>query len=61
MDDLVLISPSSRGLRQMVQICEQYAMELSIAFNPVNSKLICFNCVSSNKPLQHFVVNLLML
>ena len=37
-------------LRQMIQICEQYAMEYSIAFIPVKSKLMCFNSVSSDKP-----------
>ena len=48
-DDLALISPSISGLRQMIQICEQYAMEYSIVFNPVKSKLMCFSYVSSDK------------
>ena len=34
----------------MIQICEQYALEYSIVFNPVKSKLMCFNYVSSDKP-----------
>ena len=34
-DDLALVSPSLSRLRQMIQICEQYAMEYSIVFNPV--------------------------
>ena len=46
-DDLALVSPSLSGLRQMIQVCEQYAMEYSIVFNPVKSKLMCFNFVSS--------------
>ena len=49
-DDLALVSPSLSGQRQMIQICEQYAMEYSIVFNPVKSKLMCFNSVSSDKP-----------
>ena len=49
-DDIALVSPSLSGLRQMIHICEQYAMEYSIVFNPVNSKLMCFNSVSSDKP-----------
>ena len=49
-DDLALVSPSLSGLRQMIQTCEQYAMEYSIVFNPVKSKLMCFNAVSSDKP-----------
>ena len=49
-DDLVLISPSLSGLRRMIQICEQYAIEYSIVFNPVKSRLMCFNSVSPDKP-----------
>ena len=49
-DDIALISPSLSGLCQMIQICEQYAMEYSIVFNPVISKLMCFNSVSFDKP-----------
>ena len=49
-DDLALVSPSLSELRQMIQICEQYAMEYSIVFNPVKSKLMCFNSVSSDYP-----------
>ena len=47
---LILFPPSLSGLRQMIQICEQYTMEYSIVFNPVKSKLMCFNYVSSDKP-----------
>ena len=49
-DDIALVSPSLSVLRQMIQICEQYAMEYSIVFNPVKSKLMCFNSVTSDKP-----------
>ena len=49
-DDLVLITSSLSGLRQMIKICEQYAMEYSIVFNPVKSKLMYFNSVSPDKP-----------
>ena len=34
-DVFALVSPSLSLLRQMIQICEQYAMEYSIVFNPV--------------------------
>ena len=34
----------------MIRICEQYAIKYSIVFNPVKSKLMCFNSVSSDKP-----------
>ena len=49
-NDIALVSLSLSGLRQMIQICEQYAMEYSIVFNPVKSKLMYFNYVSSDKP-----------
>ena len=39
-DDIDLASPFLSVLRQMIQICEQYAMEYSIVFNPVKSKLM---------------------
>ena len=37
-DDLALVSPSLSGLCQMIQICEQYAMDYSIVSNLVKSK-----------------------
>ena len=49
-DDLALISPSLTGLHLMIKICDQYAIEYSIVFNPVKSKLMCFNYVSPDKP-----------
>ena len=49
-DDHALISPSLSGLRQMIQICELYAIEYSIVIIPVKSKLMCFNSVSPDKP-----------
>ena len=48
-DDLALDSPSLSGMRQMIQICEQYAMEYYIVFNAVKSNLMCINYVSSGK------------
>ena len=35
-DDLGPVSPSLSGLRQMIQICEQYAMEYSIVLTLSN-------------------------
>ena len=35
-DDIALVSPSLSGLRQMIQICEQYAMEYSIVLTLSN-------------------------
>ena len=47
---IALVSPSLNELRQMIHMCEQYAMEYYIVFNSVKSKLMCFNYVSSDKP-----------
>ena len=49
-DYLALVSQSLSGLRQMIPKCEQCVMEYSIVFNPVKSKLMCFNSISSDKP-----------
>ena len=42
-DDLVLLSPSLYGLRSMIKVCEKYAQDYDILFNPNKSKLMCFN------------------
>ena len=34
----------------MINICEMYAIEFDIIFNPKKSKLLCFNTVSNIKP-----------
>ncbi len=49
-DDIALVVPSLHGLRQMIRICELYAEEFSILFNPKKSKLLCFNPCSDLKP-----------
>ena len=42
-DDLVLLSPSLYVLRSMIKVCEKYAHDYDILFNPKKSKLMCFN------------------
>ena len=49
-DDIALVSLSLSGLRQMIQICEQYTIEYFIVFNPAKSKVMWLNSVSSDKP-----------
>ena len=41
-DDLVIVSPTLFGLRQMIEICEEYAPEMDLLFNPKKSKLLCY-------------------
>ena len=39
-DDLVLISPSKKGIMRLIQTCETFAMEHSMAFNTIKSKFM---------------------
>ena len=47
-DDIVLMSPSIYGLKKMIYICETYAQDYHITFNPAKSKWFCFNVSSSD-------------
>ena len=44
-DDIhvALVSHSIYGLNKMISICESYAQNYHITFNPAKSKLLCFN------------------
>ena len=39
----MLLAPSADALKIMISICEAYAYEFGILFNPRKSKLMCFN------------------
>ena len=41
-DDLTLVSPSVRGLKTMLRICEKYAAQFDIKFNGSKSEAIAF-------------------
>ena len=41
-DDLILLSPSLTGLKNMIKICEEYAAEHDILFNGKKSKYLIF-------------------
>ena len=47
-DDVVLLAPSLAALREMVSICETYATEYHLLFNPSKSKLMYFNISHDN-------------
>ena len=53
-DDVTLIAPSLQSLKQMIKICEEYAKEFDIQFNPSKSKLMCFN----NKDSKEFTISI---
>ena len=42
-DDVTLLAPSKWALKKMLQICDEYALEFSMLFNPVKSKYMVFN------------------
>ena len=48
-DDLVLISPSSRGLHTLLGECEKYGIEHDITFNANKSAILCFRSNSTSK------------
>ena len=42
-DDILLLCPTSSGLRQMIDICEKYADLHDIIFNGIKSKVLVYN------------------
>ena len=61
-DDLSLLCPSLEGLKEMLFICEKYAIAYKIMFNSKKSKFLCFqkqldiapnfnNCISMKDSL----------
>ena len=49
-DDIALISPTIYGLNNMLKVCESFAIDDHITFNPNKKKLICYNIDSSMCP-----------
>ena len=46
-----IVSSTHFGLRQMIEICEEYASEMDLLFNPKNPKLLCYNMLLDVKPV----------
>ena len=56
-DDLVLISPSATGLRELLRICERYGTEHDIKYNPKKSAiLICRSLYTKNVSFAPFSI-----
>ena len=54
-DDLVLLSPSATGLRELLRTCEKYSKEHAIIYNSKKSSvLICKNRATMHVPGQEF-------
>ena len=57
-DDLVLLSPSATGLRELLRTCVKYSKEHAIIYNSKKSSvLICKNRVTMHVPSPSFAVN----
>ena len=57
-DDLVLLSPSATGLRELLLACEKYSKEHAIIYNyKKSSVLICKNRATLHVPSPSFAVN----
>ena len=56
-DDLVLLSPSTTGLRELLCACEKYSKEHAIIYNSKNSVLICKNRATMHVHSPSFAVN----
>ena len=57
-DDLVLLSPSATGLRELLRTCEKYSKEHAIIYNSKKSSvLICKNRATMHVPSPSFAVN----
>ena len=47
-DDIALVSRSIYALKKMISVCESYAQDYHITFNPAKSIWLCFNVSSSD-------------
>ena len=47
-DDMVLLSPSAKGLNCKVGICESYAKKHDVVYNTTKSKVMLFPCKTLN-------------
>ncbi len=56
-DDLVLIAPSAKGMRELLHICELYGTEQDIKYNPKKSAiLICRSLYTKNVSFAPFSI-----
>ena len=50
-DDIAIMTPSLHGLKVMIEICEEYAVEYDIKFNGQKSQWLYQRCHSFEKVL----------
>ena len=42
-DDVALVSPTLYSMDKMIKVCEIFADKIGLLFNPLKSKLLCYN------------------
>ena len=47
-DDIVLLSPSCKALKNLILICEEFALEYKLNFNPQKCKMLIFSKIKTN-------------
>ena len=56
-DDVTLVAPSWSGIRTLINVCEQFALDYDITFNGTKSQLMFFKGRFSNVSACGFHVN----
>ena len=46
-DDVALLAPTIMSLNKLINVCVSFAREYHVLFNPIKSKLIAFNCATT--------------
>ena len=47
-DDVALVSPTLYAMDKMIKVCEIFADKIGLLFNPLKSKLLCYNVDNSD-------------
>ena len=56
-DDIGLLSPTLSGLKEMLKLCEDYALKHIIIFNASKSQLLYFPSNTARVPKEFYVKN----
>ena len=46
-DDVALLAPTIMSPNKLINVCVSFAREYHVLFNPIKSKLIAFNCATT--------------
>ena len=46
-DDVALLAPTIMALNKLINVCVSFAREHHVLFHPIKSKLIAFNCATT--------------